>query len=230
MIDIVIGTYNRQPILARTLEHIRQRTRAPYRVHVVDDASTDGTSAYLDSMGDRVSVTRRGKRAGIAWNMTALLPLTRSNPLCFTDDDVLCPDVDPDWLSRLVQEMADRPSLGILALNNPQASIQLRGDRRRMLARDGAVRFCKLVGATFALIRREVLEDCGPIPEGDFGRMKWLCLTAATHGWHVGYLAETYCQHIGVFSQRRDLGYSAELAAVMPLNKQTLEPPDAFKG
>jgi glycosyltransferase involved in cell wall biosynthesis len=49
-LSIIIPTYNRQPILAKclaALEH--QTTIAPYEVVVVDDGSTDGTVAWLQT-------------------------------------------------------------------------------------------------------------------------------------------------------------------------------------
>ena len=45
--SVVIPTYNRAPLLARTLESVRRQRFRDYEVIVVDDGSNDGTQAYL---------------------------------------------------------------------------------------------------------------------------------------------------------------------------------------
>ena len=52
--DIVIGTHNRVEMLRRTIECIQERTKMPYRLSVIDDASTDGTADYVKSLGLRL--------------------------------------------------------------------------------------------------------------------------------------------------------------------------------
>jgi len=43
----VVVTYNRKELLARCLDHLQRQSRAPERILVVDNASTDGTGGML---------------------------------------------------------------------------------------------------------------------------------------------------------------------------------------
>lgn len=230
--DIVIATYNRQALLTRTIANIFGRTRTPYRLHVVDDGS-DGTLVFsLNSVGMAAAVTSfrsHERRFGIAANLRELLTVAESDPLVYVDDDVLCPDVEPDWLGRLLTEMNSRPKLGVLALNNPQAHPKVHGDSRRISHCDGEVTLCRNVGGTFMLLRRAVLESIY-IPNGLQSPLKSLCVQAGAAGWGVGYLTRTYCQHIGAVSVRHGTDWSAELALVTPIDPLSLEPPLAYRG
>jgi len=228
MTDIVLGTCDRLPLLRQTLRHILERTATPFRLYAIDDASIEGNADYIDGVGDpRIAViVRRARRAGIAANLRAVLALTTSDPVVFTDDDVLCPKLDPDWLTRGLAAMARFPELGILALNNPACNV---GGQRGLTSPRGDVTFCRNVGGTFAFMRRAVLETCAP-PDGFRSPIKVLCAAAAGRGWRVGYLTNIYCRHIGAQSVRRGNNLGRELDLVLPVDDETLEPPDGYKG
>ena len=53
--DIVLCTRNRLPLLKRTLTYLFERTITPFRLHVIDDASTEGN----------VSIPDRGEKVGL---------------------------------------------------------------------------------------------------------------------------------------------------------------------
>ncbi len=46
-LSVIITTYNRQAILARTLEALSGQTQLDFQIIIVDDGSTDGTSQWL---------------------------------------------------------------------------------------------------------------------------------------------------------------------------------------
>lgn len=222
VIDIVIGTRDRPKLLKRTIGHIVARTRSRYRLYVIDDASGGTTAAYLTKLCEKGVVTgmlRRTKRAGISANLRSLLSITRSDPIVFTDDDVLCPDVEPDWLARELAVMTQYPRLGVLSLNNPQAS-----RTTRCIERGPEVTFYQNVGGVFAMIRRSVLETV-LVPNGPVKPMRYLCLGAIKAGFTVGCLTDIYCQHIGAISIRVATEYSATLGRFYPTDGKTLQPP-----
>jgi hypothetical protein len=226
--DIVIATCDRLPLLVRTLESIWERTTTPYWLHVIDDASRDKTARYLQGLGrDKVaSVVTRHKRLGIAANLRALAGMTRSDPVIYSDDDLLCPKLEPDWLARELAAMAARPQLGILALNNPHCNI---GDKRHRLGADGEVTYCERSPGGFQMIQRAVLAVAAPA-DGELSPVSAMAREAALHGWQVGYLTEVYCQHIGAVSVRNGWDLSRAVALVAPVNAETLEPPEEYKG
>ena len=225
-IDIVIATWDRLDLLKQTVGHIVARTRSPYRLYIIDDASGAETMTYVDELrrqGIVAGILRRKKRAGISANLRALLSITQSDPIVFTDDDVLCPDVDPDWLARESAAMAQYPQLGILSLNNPQAS----SDTRRITP-GPHVTLYGAVGAVFAMIRRPVLKEV-VVPDDVLKPMQHLCVEARKAGFDTGCLTDIYSQHIGIISMRTGREYAARLKQVYPTNSRTLEPPDAYK-
>lgn len=224
MTDIVIATKNRAALLRKTIRYIRKRTTSPYRLTVIDDGSTDPDALELLSWLDRV--VRRDRSEGIAANIRMLKTMDLSDPFVFTDDDVLCPRIDPDWLSRLSSRMSRSAMLGVLALNNPQ---DVPGDTRRKTIESGEVSWCLNVGATFAMIDRACL-DAVDVPDGLQSPFKHFCREAGEHGFGVGYLTRVYCQHIGSESVRRGVDMTRELRMVAPIDGDTLEPPEEFRG
>jgi len=59
LFSVVIPTFNRVHLLARTLESVWRQRFTDYEVIVVDDGSTDGTQAYLQGVGNKVRVIRQ---------------------------------------------------------------------------------------------------------------------------------------------------------------------------
>jgi len=164
---------------------------------------------------------------GIAANMRTLQNETTSDPIVCVDDDILCPGLDPDWLARGLAEMSKRSMLGMLALNNPQTNLGSGG--RHVIERGPDVTTCRNVGNTFLFIRRCLLGKIGPSNK-ERHPVKAMCLAAAKLGYDVGYLTSVYCQHIGALSVRRKRDYTEDLRKVYPVNSDTLEPPNAYKG
>lgn len=234
--DIVITTCERLPLLKRTLSHIWERTTSPYRLHVIDDASTGENAKYLKGLeaeGRIDSLLLRKERSGVAANLLAIPGITQSDPLVFSDDDILCPELDPDWLSQGLEAMRTHQRFGMLALNNPQADL---GKSRKIYASevDGVVTRCRNVGGTFVFIRRSVLEtyprpDTRPYVGKPWGPIHRLCLFVAHKGYQVGYLTHVYCQHIGATSILRGDNCQNELNTVLPVDDRTLAPPKKYR-
>lgn len=221
MTDILVTTRNRLALLQQTLEHIYERTRSPYRLHVVDDCSQEDNAAWLwgEFKAGRVQhLYLRGEHAGAMGNLNLLAWASFSDPVVITDDDILCPDVDPDWLSRGLAAMGRHAELGMLALHHPGA--KLKGYRT-----NGEVTYCESLGATLLFVRRAVLERF-PLPHqrGLLDRpMAPRCMQVRNAGWQIGYLTRTYCYHTGKKSELTGSRYKGRF--IEPENWATLEPP-----
>lgn len=225
-IDIVLFSRNRIEYARQSISYILARTRTPYRLHVIDDSSTDGTVDYLLSLwreGKICDLILRGRNAGITANYNLANWLSFSDPFVITADDLLCPDVEPDWLSRGVEMMQRRPDLGELDLNNP-------GAYRVSYQHDGDVVYCEAVGGTFGFIRRALVPHIclshfinNFDQTGDATR----CDKIRAAGYKVGYLTETFCHHIGKNSVVwGDLPNPSIF--VDPLDPITLRPPEEY--
>lgn len=231
MIDIVIGTYNRLPYLLNTLGMLSVRTHTPYRLHIIDDGSTDGNTDYLFenwkyNHNQLIScLLLRSESRGVAANLIAAKGITQSDIVVFTDDDVLCPDVEPDWLARGLAALEADESLGALGLNDPSSNIN---ERRHIIEQAGPVTYCKRLGGQFLFIRRQFLLNC---PEerlyATASPVKELCHYIQSCHARVGYLTNTYCWHFGAISARTGADVSDLL--LEPGDKRTLEPPEEYR-
>jgi len=226
--DLVVTTCERLPLLKQTLYHIWERTSPPYRLQVIDDASTSGNGDYLRRLqvDGRIARARIHKRrVGIPHHLRTLARITLSDPVVFSDDDILCPKLEPDWLQRGLAAMEARPELGILALNTPGCNVRhSRGD----VEPAGDVTFCRNVPGSFCFVRRKVLATCVP-PDGVPSPVKWMCKRATDEGWRIGYLTHVYAQHTGPVSVRSGRNWSQDLKQVLPVDPETLEPPEEYR-
>lgn len=219
--DIVVTTHNRLADLQRTLTHIIARTLSPYRLHVIDDASEeDNVDLLLEDWYGRyiTSLLLKNDRNGVAAALNAGTWMTFSDPVVFTDDDVLCPAVNPDWLAQGLLEMQRRPKLALLALHHP-------GAKHKVTRRDKEVTYCKSIGGTFMFARRQFLVE-HPLPhrrEGyDVWPTEWRCKAALENGWDVGFLTNVFCYHFGKESVLKGGEYQGRF--IEPVNWETLRP------
>ena len=88
LFSIIIPTYNRIALLQKTIQSVFAQKFTDFELIVVDDGSTDGTLAYLKSLGSRVHIlTQSNKGPGEARN----LGVTRAHGdyVAFLDSDDL---------------------------------------------------------------------------------------------------------------------------------------------
>jgi glycosyltransferase involved in cell wall biosynthesis len=109
-VSVVISTYNRSEALRATLERLDRQDVAPgeYEVIVVDDGSTDETTAMLTRL--QVSYPLRAERLprnrGVSAARNAGIRLARGRWLILLSDDVL---VGPDSIRLHAETLANNP-------------------------------------------------------------------------------------------------------------------------
>jgi len=59
LVSVIIPTYNRAALLCEAVDSVLQQTYRNIEVIVVDDGSTDDTTAVMEKYGDRVRYSRR---------------------------------------------------------------------------------------------------------------------------------------------------------------------------
>src|SRR5438105_7965322 len=115
-IAVVVLTYNRLHLLQRCVEDVLLRTSRKTREIVIwNNASTDGTREYLDTLSDpRFRVVHHDENIG--QNAYALaFRGTASDYLVEVDDDII--DAPPDWDAALLEAYNRLPTVGYLAAN-----------------------------------------------------------------------------------------------------------------
>ncbi len=169
--SVIICTYNRSALLADTLRTLTRSLlsyQKPVEVLVVDNASTDDTTAVAKSFmaGKTIhSITLlREERKGLSFARNTGLEHAKGEAICFLDDDVFVPE---GWLEGLLAAFALREDVGCVAgqvrLHFPDVPRPAwldgkynglygechRGDRSRILNPGD-----DFVGANFALTRK----------------------------------------------------------------------------
>jgi len=232
MTDIVVTTCDRLDLFKQTIQYILDRTVSSYRLTIVDDASVEGNVEYIKELLARGNPVRTAifhpERMGNDVYLQNLLQVTRSDPIVFTDDDVLCPLVKPDWLAQGLKAMQQYPDVWALALNNPECVV--RYSRKRVVP-GPVITTCKYVGGTFLFIRRKALQGYVIPKNSSVGPIKtWLNTIRSPKFERIAYLTNVYCQHIGVKSMRTGDDLTKDHEKVLPIDKDTLLPPEEFRG
>jgi GT2 family glycosyltransferase len=96
-VAVVIPNYNGERWLPGVLESVREQTRAPAEVVVVDDGSTDGSAALLAERFPEVRVLALGANGGFARAANAGIAAVGADAVALVNTDVL---LAPDWLER----------------------------------------------------------------------------------------------------------------------------------
>jgi glycosyltransferase involved in cell wall biosynthesis len=107
VISVIVTTYERRALLARTLASVYAQTRADHEVIVVDDGSTDGTAEFLGSQP--VSVIAMAHAGNPATARNAGLARARGEMIAFLDSDDMW---EPTALEELAGALAHRPEAG----------------------------------------------------------------------------------------------------------------------
>jgi len=242
MTDIVLMTCNRLALLKRTLSYLFERTTSPYRLTVIDDASSEGNAEYLQGLwadGRLAGLVLRGpvgpgrESCQYMANWRLAPWLVQSEIFILSDDDILCPKLEPDWLARGLEAMAQYPEIGILAPNCPSRPPAIH-DARRL----GPLMICDKIGTTLTFVRRSLmLHLVAPTRDGKLGGMAvpangthlavaW-ARAARALGFEVAYMADVYCQHIGALSARN--GDLLNSRMIEPVDGDTLEPATGWR-
>jgi len=221
-LDVVVVSYNSRDLLADCLESLRESTDGPRVVHVVDNASADGTVELVRERFPEVRLTASTSNLGFA-AATNVGIREGSAPYVL----VLNPDtrVPPRALDPLLALMAERPEVGICGcrLERPDGSVDHAakrsfptpvsavghftglGRRAGASGRLAAYRAPEVesgpvdaVNGAFMLVRRRALDEVGLFDEGYWMYMEDLdlCYRFAQAGWVTWYEPSVTVLHV----------------------------------
>ena len=220
--DVAIVSYRGRELVRACLASLQQHPpRGPLTIHVVDNASGDGTVELVRSAFPAVRVTASPTNLGFAAG-TNLAIRTGANPFVL----VLNPDtrVTPDTLDALVDLMAQRAELGICGCrllrddgtpdhaarrSFPTVASALghfAGLGRRPRAPQRFAQYVApdvagpvdAVNGAFMLIRRQALDEVGLFDEGYWMYMEDLdlCYRFREAGWVTWYEPSVTVWHV----------------------------------
>jgi glycosyltransferase involved in cell wall biosynthesis len=106
-VTVIIPTYNRRVLLARTLHSVLAQLDVDLEVLVVDDGGSDDTAAVAGLADTRVTLLRHPVRSGVAAARNSGIEKASAPWLAFVDDDDLWA---PRKLRSQLDALAARPS------------------------------------------------------------------------------------------------------------------------
>lgn len=190
-IDIFLTTYERQDFARECVRYIKERTKTPYRLFIIDN----GGNEWAKEDPDIFLYVGLGNNVGIhaAWNIA--LSLAESPYFITSDPDLLVPDLQPDWLSQMVKFMDDRPGYAAISLH-PHIFIGAAGidpnDPEDVKERN-------MAGAVFRIMRTEAVRSVGgwehKIEEGRNHEERTICSRLQSAGFKVGICSRIRAYH-----------------------------------
>ena len=119
MLSVVMPTYNKLPLLQRSLAALRRQDlpASEWEVVVVDDASPDGTGEWLTAeamrWSGRLRVVTPARNLGRAGARNLGAREARGDRLLFLDDDIVAP---PGLLSAHLDLLTGAPGSGVIGI------------------------------------------------------------------------------------------------------------------
>ena len=208
-IDIVVVTYFRFAFTRKVLQHIRARTKTPFRLIVVDNGSQDGTREYLQNLKDAGEIYKLkllNKNIGLQAAKNIGLEHVESKYFVDTDNDCLCPSLEPDWLEQLVGLIDVRNNFGAISLR-PQVLVGV----GPIFKQAEEVVENNVAGGSFRIMRTDVVKTLGGW-RSDFENRseEWeISGKLKKAGYKVGYSRDIFTYHMfGEFEDKKKLGYN----------------------
>ncbi len=202
--DIIVPVWNQAELTRRCLNSIRQKTRTPHRLILIDNGSLAETRKYLEDFAkgrpESVVLIRNPENLGYIRAVNQGLARSLAPYVCLLNNDI---EVTEGWLERMVRFSAAHPEAGLLNCqqnHDPGRSYpaDLEAFARTQIREEG--RWMELDHSTGGclLIPREVLDRIGPLDER-FGGGHWEDNDYARRAQEKGYrclrLLDTYVWH-----------------------------------
>ena len=132
-ISVIVPVYNVKPYLEKCMRTIMEQTYPNLEIIMVDDGSTDGTSALCDQIAKEDSriVVIHKKNGGLSDTRNAGLDICTGEFISFIDSDDY---IEPDMYECMMEEMKDK-SVSIVAVGfmvtEPDGKMHVMGAQRR---------------------------------------------------------------------------------------------------
>jgi GT2 family glycosyltransferase len=228
---VVIVAHNSAPFIARCLRSVTEHLPEATTI-VVDNASTDGTPAYLEQLTD-AKVILNERNYGFARANNQGVAVSSGSHIVLLNNDTVVPN---GWLPKLMRHL-ERPEFGLIVtvtnfsgnesrIDVPYTDLRAMEDFAAKYTREHADEFFDIhVAAMYcAAMRREVFDKVGPLDEqfsvgmfedDDYSeRMR-------KAGYRVVCVEDVFIHHFGQASFKK-LSQS-EYQAIWDRNKQLYE-------
>lgn len=112
-VSVVIPTYNREQLIARSVKSVLSQTYQDFEIIIVDDASTDNTEEVVSSFNDeRIRYVRHEENRGEAAARNTGIKVARGDYIAYQDSD---DEWFPEKLARQIELLEDvSPDVGVI--------------------------------------------------------------------------------------------------------------------
>jgi hypothetical protein len=193
-IDIIMLTHNRLDHLVATVDALEANTPEPYRLTIVDNASGPELRNWLAENRHRFErlILRPTNEHVPAF--THGINATTSDPFVVTDPDVVLPELEPSWMSHMIDLLERHPDFGLLAVgcdpsNRPPPPIFEAEVIDPATLVDGEIVETG-VGTIFQFIRRDALVT-------DYRSDAAACTAVKRAGYRAGWSPDIRGLHLG---------------------------------
>lgn len=196
--DIIIPVWNQLECTQKCMESLVKNTDYPYKLIVIDNASDELTSNYLDVFSkdhaDIVQLIRNEKNIGYVKATNQGMKASTGSYLCLLNNDT---EVYAGWLSELVSVAELDNEIGLVNPASNHFNIRyedcLEEQQFRYAGMGRIVGFCLLV-------KREVMDEIGCLDERfgmGYGDDDAYCMSAQKAGYRCVLAKKSYVYHDG---------------------------------
>ncbi len=125
-VSILMSIHNGLPYLKETVESVLAQTLVDFEFLIVDDASTDGTLAFLESLDDpRIRIIKHPTKQGLAKGLNEMAREAGGRFIARMDADDIS---EPTRLEKQVAFLESHPDVGVLGT----AAVMIDKDGKRL--------------------------------------------------------------------------------------------------
>jgi GT2 family glycosyltransferase/spore maturation protein CgeB/tetratricopeptide (TPR) repeat protein/SAM-dependent methyltransferase len=211
--SIVIPVFNQIGYTRQCIDSLRLVTDEPFELIVIDNGSTDGTSAYLRALADgddRVRIVRNEANRGFPAAVNQGIRIALGRQVLLLNNDTILPT---GWLHRLLAALHRDPDVGLVG----PCSNRVSGEQQVPVtyadltgldgfawewgkAHDGTMEDTDRLVGFCLLIRRELIERVGLLDErfglGNFEDDDF-CRRARAAGFRTLIARDAFVHHFG---------------------------------
>ncbi len=209
-VSIILVTYNQIKYTLECIESIKQFTKIPYEIIVVDNASIDETVKEIEKQDDVILIKNDFNYGFPTAVNQGIKAATGKNILLLNNDVVLT----EGWLERMLELAKSNPVIGIVGpVSNIVSGVQLDKNAKynsieemhkyaSKIKLENAGKFFEFPRVAFlcTLIKREVIEKIGGLDErfspGNFEDDDF-CLRAQLTGYKTVIAQDVFIHHYG---------------------------------
>ena len=210
-VDLIILNWNGRRFLEPCLEAVLAQTYHDFQIWIVDNGSTDGSVAFIQTRYPQARLIVNASNRGFATANNQAIRAGTAEYVATLNNDT---EVEPTWLEALVQAMDTHPRVGMCASKMLFAGSQMvinsagividrvgiawdRSGGQRDNPREDKRQFVFGACAGAALYRRAMLDEIGLFDENFFAYLEDVDLAwrAQWLGWKALYVPQARVYH-----------------------------------